>query len=108
VPVAGMSVSKRPKNRRACQTGNDIWVFINVGIVVVIDEIMPQRLPEDGPGDARQGDADCHDPQGGEAFSSHNQSALMKSWEIIIDKLKRREAGCLSSANQSTPRKAKL
>jgi hypothetical protein len=62
-----MSVSKRPKNRRPCQTGNDNRVFINVEIVVVIDEIMPQRLPEDGPGDTRQGDANCHHPPAGEA-----------------------------------------
>jgi len=41
-----MSVCKRPKNRRPCQTGNNIRVFINVEIVVVIDEVMPQRLPK--------------------------------------------------------------
>ena len=67
MPVAGMSVSKRPKNRRPCQTGNDIRVFINVEVVVVIDEVMPQRLSEDGPGETRQGDAGCHHPPGSEA-----------------------------------------
>src|SRR5882724_3588480 len=84
-----MSVCKRPKNRRPCQTGNNIWVFINVEVVVVIDEVMPQRLPEDGPGDTRQGDADCHHPPGREARrffytrSSHSLKIALIHQKVI-------------------------
>src|ERR1700738_4818354 len=62
-----MGLSKRPKNRRACETAGDVGVVINVGVVVIIDEIITERLAEDDPGKADQGDADHEQGRAGGA-----------------------------------------
>ena len=58
MPVSCMSVSECSDEAVGCDTLCYLWVFIHVGMVVQIDEIMPQRLTEDQPSDGSQSQAD--------------------------------------------------
>lgn len=62
MPVAGMDISKGPRNSMESETGGDFRVFVDVPIVVVIEEIVMQRLPENEPGKRDQSYANCNDP----------------------------------------------
>ena|SRR5207248_355696 len=48
MPVLGMNVSKRPQNRMPVQSRLNVFVFENVNPVVVIHEVMTERLSKNG------------------------------------------------------------
>ena len=58
VPVAGIDMCKRPGNSVETNTGSDLRIFIDVGIVVVIYKLMMDRLPENNPGKCNESNAD--------------------------------------------------
>ena len=122
-----MSVSKRPKNSLPRQTRDDYGVFGDVGFVVVINEIVTQRLPEDDPGEARQGDTYCPHPRAGDAqclFHTGSRNGLNIAFipEGIVERhhaATKRAGSCLrlsrcqsvfsvstTAANQAGPREA--
>ena len=61
MPVGGMDVGERPDDPLERQSPGDFRVIIHVIVVVVIDKVVPQRLPENGKRDRRQKKADAGD-----------------------------------------------
>ncbi len=61
MPIAGMNVSESPGNSVECQTDDDLRIFVDIGVVVVINELVMERLTEDDPGKRDQSDADRSD-----------------------------------------------
>jgi len=59
MPVGGMDVGERPENPGERQTTGNIRIVVDVGVVVVIDEVVMNRLPEDDRRDRRQKDANA-------------------------------------------------
>ena len=50
MPIAGMLVTERPGDSGKGQTAVDLLVQHHVDAIVVIDEVMTQRLSENQPG----------------------------------------------------------
>src|SRR5208283_2529697 len=58
MPVGAYAMSKRPLDSVQVQPANDHRIFIHVRVVVVVDELVMQRLAEDHPDNRRQKNAD--------------------------------------------------
>jgi len=61
MPVTDLGKSKRPQNSFASKSGSNGWVLINVDVVIIIDESMPNGLAECDPDERRQKNADTLD-----------------------------------------------
>ena len=57
VPVHGMDVRECPRDTRHTQSAGYVRVFIDIMRVVVVNEVVPQRLAENTPREQRQADA---------------------------------------------------
>ena len=57
VPVARVCVRERPGNVPEVNSAGDDGVFIDVNVIVEINEIVSERLTEQGPGDRDEQDA---------------------------------------------------
>lgn len=51
MPVTGVAVSEGPGHARNSQSRRDGRIFVNVSVVVVVNELMPEGLAENQPGD---------------------------------------------------------
>ena len=49
MPVVGMHMSEGPLNPVEGEAVRDPWILVDVVIVVVVDELVPEGLAEDGP-----------------------------------------------------------
>src|SRR5205085_8425742 len=58
MPVVGMHMGEGPLNPVNGETIRDPWIFVNVLIVVVVDELVPKGLAEDDPDNSRQENTD--------------------------------------------------
>ena len=58
MPVRRMNVGKSPPDPVERETVRDFWIFVNVFVVVVVDELVPKRLAEGDPNYGRQENAD--------------------------------------------------
>jgi hypothetical protein len=58
VPVPRMWLGERPLHRGPRQPAFDLRVIVNIDVVVIIDEAVPQRLAEDGPDQRDKTDTD--------------------------------------------------
>ena len=61
MPVTDLGKSKRPQNSFASKSGSNGWVLINVDVVIIIDESMPNGLAECDPDERHQKNADTLD-----------------------------------------------
>jgi hypothetical protein len=59
MPVFRMDVSECPNNVRDVDTARDPGVLIDVAGIIVVNEIVPERLTENGPRKHCQGNADA-------------------------------------------------
>jgi hypothetical protein len=59
VPVIGVDVRKRPDDISEAQARLNRGIGIDIILVVVIDEVMPERLAKNGPGNQREKNADA-------------------------------------------------
>ena len=59
MPVHGMNVSKRPGNTAETEPVRYVRVFIDVAWIIIVDEVVPEGLPKDKPGQGRQRDAEA-------------------------------------------------
>ncbi|MGH8102285.1 MAG: hypothetical protein ACREIW_13370 [Chthoniobacterales bacterium] len=57
MPVTDLGESKRPQNSFASKSGSNGWILINVDIVIIVDESMPNGLAECDPDDRHQKNA---------------------------------------------------
>ena len=49
MPVLGMNVTKRPCNAREIQPARYLRIFIDVILIIVVDEVVADGLTEDDP-----------------------------------------------------------
>ena len=59
--LATVDMGKRPDDPLECQTPGDLRIFIHIQVVVVVDELVTQRLAENQPDNRRQKKADPGD-----------------------------------------------
>ena len=57
MPIAGVLVTKRPHDSAQRHAASDLLVLQHVNVVVVIHEVMTERLSENDPGETEQDDA---------------------------------------------------
>ena len=58
VPIVVVKVSENPSEPGRSETANHVRVVVNVRVVVIVDELVAERLAEDHPRDRDQNDAD--------------------------------------------------
>jgi len=58
MPVQGMDMSKRPGDTADAEPTCYSRVFIDVTRIVIVNEVVPERLTKNKPCQARQSDAD--------------------------------------------------
>ncbi len=49
MPVLGMNVRERPCNAGQAETVRYLRIFVNVGLIIVVNEIVPKGLAENKP-----------------------------------------------------------
>jgi hypothetical protein len=54
MPVVGLNIDERFCQTMSAQTRANQGIAVNVRLVVVINEIVPERLPEDDPDQGNQ------------------------------------------------------
>ena len=59
MPVHRMNMRKSPRNTAEAKTVGDPGVLINVTRIIVVDELVPERLPKNCPGKHGQGNANA-------------------------------------------------
>jgi len=59
MPVLGMNVGERPDDSTERDAVPDRRVAVEIGDIIVVDELVPKRLAEDDPGKRRQKNADA-------------------------------------------------
>jgi hypothetical protein len=59
MPVSGMKMGKYSNHAIECDALDDARILVNVNVVIEIDEIVPECLPKDQPGDCDQSEADA-------------------------------------------------
>jgi hypothetical protein len=65
MPVASVTVSEGPRDTGNSQARGNRRIFVNVAVVVVVNELVPERLAEDQPGDCEKKNAyRADDPAG--------------------------------------------
>src|ERR1051325_7909322 len=47
MPIARMHMGERPLNPIEPEATGDFWILVNVLLIVVIDKLVPNRLPKD-------------------------------------------------------------
>ena len=57
MPVHGMDVGEGPRNPAEAKAAGYSGVFIDVARIIIVNEIVPQRLTKNDPGEQYQGDA---------------------------------------------------
>ena len=55
MPVPNLGREKCPDQTVASHPRGDLWVFVDVFLVVVLNKGMTERLPKNNPGQSRQG-----------------------------------------------------
>ena len=58
MPVPRMSMGERADYPFSGKPFYDQWIFVNVNVIIKVDEIVSQSLAEYGPGDCQQPNAD--------------------------------------------------
>lgn len=58
MPVLRMNMAHGPANATQANAAGYLRILINVVVIVVVNEIVPQRLGENNPGDNREENAD--------------------------------------------------
>src|ERR1700680_5155602 len=58
MPVSRMGVSKRPNNTVGSEAPGYLCILVDIARIVIINEVVPERLAEDQPGDGCQANAD--------------------------------------------------
>lgn len=53
MPQTGVAVSEQPLESIERQSGADMRVFVNVAVIVEVDKVVTERLPEHDPDDCR-------------------------------------------------------
>ena len=61
MPVGRVFMGKSPQNSRSGQTTRDVWVFVDIGVIVEIEELVMDCLAENEPCDRREKNADPED-----------------------------------------------
>lgn len=61
MPVVRMTVRERPNDSVEGKPTHRFGVLINISVVVIVDELVPERLAKDQPRDCREKDADGND-----------------------------------------------
>src|SRR6266513_1937616 len=59
MPVLGMNMGERPDDSTERNAVPDCRVAVEIGDVIVVDELVPERLAEDDPGKRSQKNADA-------------------------------------------------
>jgi hypothetical protein len=49
VPIIGLGVDERLRQTMQTETGGNQRISVNVGLIVVVDEVVAERLTEDNP-----------------------------------------------------------
>ena len=57
----GMATRERPLQPRDSYAGGNCWILIDVIVVIVVDEIVTERLSENEPGDCDQQNTEAAD-----------------------------------------------
>ena len=67
MPVPGMDVSEGPGCSRESESFGNLWIFVDVAGVIVVDEVVTKGLAKNEPGERRQENAN----QSGFALQTH-------------------------------------
>ena len=59
MPVLGMNVAKRPSNARQVKPACYFRIFIDVVLIIVVNEVMTEGLTKDHPRNRRERNADA-------------------------------------------------
>ena len=77
VPIVFIEMRERPADSRQAQSARNLSVFVNVFVVVVVHEIVAERLAKDGP---RERDQNGADRESQSELGAHNCVEL--SWTL--------------------------
>ena len=74
MPVVSMHMSERPLNPVECETVRYRWILVNIVIVVVVHELVPEGLAEDNPDNS---DKEKRDKAGDEVFTVGSRKLVL-------------------------------
>ena len=58
MPVVSMDMRESPLNPIKGETVRDSWIFVNVLIIVIVDELVPKGLAKDDPDNSNKKNTD--------------------------------------------------
>ena len=81
MPVHGMDVGEGPGNPAEAKTAGYSGVFIDVARIIVVDEIVPQRLTKNDPGKRYETNANAHtSPLAAPSVAEAWLTAMVHGW----------------------------
>ena len=60
MPVHGMNMGKCPDNAADAQSLSYLRVFVDVTRIIIVNEVVPERLAKNKPAQCRQSNTDAH------------------------------------------------